>query len=68
MAIAGDFNCSLPAASSHVGHTEFQWGEGFSAGTYHSDSDHFLHLIRTLNLNVLNTWTRNLDLLISMIR
>ena len=60
LAIAGDFNCSLPAARSHVGHSEFQWGAGASVGTTHSDSDVFLNLIRTLNLNVLNSWNPKL--------
>ena len=60
LAIAGDFNCSLPAARSHVGHSEFQWGAGASVGTTHSDSDVFLNLIRTLNLNILNSWNPKL--------
>ena len=56
LAIAGDFNCSLPAAHPHAGPAEFHWGPRSTAGTQHRDHDVFLSLIRTHNLNVLNSW------------
>ena len=56
LTIAGDFNCSLPAAPPHTGPAEFHWGHGRSVGTQHRDHDVFLNLVRTLNLNALNSW------------
>ena len=56
LAIAGDFNCSLPISTSQVGHPGYQWQGQMSEGTVHGDSDIFIHILRTYDLNVLNSW------------
>ena len=56
LALAGDFNCSLPMENSHVGHKGYHWQDGMREGTHHGDMDIFMHILRTFDLNVLNSW------------
>ena len=56
LAIAGDFNCSLPMQTAQIGHPGYHWQGRMHQGTQHGDSDIFVHIIRTFDLNVLNSW------------
>ena len=60
LAIAGDFNCSLTRQTHHIGHMGYHWQGETHQGPTHGDSDTFLHIIRTYDLNVLNSWQPSL--------
>ena len=55
--LAGDFNCSLPAAPGHVGCDGFLWKRIHQQGPSHPDSGDFLALVKAHHLVALNSWT-----------
>ena len=54
--MGGDFNCSLPQASSYTGPAEFRWKGSLTTGAVHADQGHFLRVIKNHGITALNTW------------
>ena len=58
--LTGDFNCRLPAARGHVGHSSFTKGAKACLGFAHPDEGHFLTLVKSHFLVALNSWNSKL--------
>lgn len=58
--LTGDFNCRLPAAHGHVGHSSFTKGARACLGFAHPDEGHFLTLVKSHFLVALNSWNSKL--------
>ena len=56
--LGGDFNCSLPHRSAAVGQGMFNFQNHRHTGTLHADVDSFHSLLKTNNLQALNTWSQ----------
>ena len=56
--LGGDFNCSLLHRSAAVGQGMFHFQTQRQPGTQHADVDNFHSLLKTNNLQALNTWSQ----------